>query len=846
MKEKNNQQVDTNKTTLLITGMTCSACSQRVEKSLNKAKGVIAAQVNLAVEKAYVQYDSTEISEQDLINVIESAGYKAKVDNKDLKTVTLKLSGMTCSSCSQRVEKTLQSLQGVNEANVNFAVEKATIKYYPGEIGLEDLKKAVFDSGYKVIEDEKMSASESEIDPEDEKFAKAAKKMWFSATFASIIMILMMIHMFFVPIPGYLLIIAALGFPIIFIAGAETHKATWNNLKHGSANMDTLVTLGSLVPYVLSFLVFWFPTTSFIEMATSILTLHLVGRFLEAKAKGRASQAIKKLLAMEAKKARIIVDGEEKEVPIEELKLGNVMVIRPGEKIPTDGIVVSGASTIDESMATGESLPVERKKGDEVIGSTINKQGMLKVEATKVGKDTFLSQVIKMVEECQGSKVPIQEFADKVTGVFVPFVVLLAIGAFASWMLFPNFHIGIVDFFGFPWSNMTAPLFTLAVLATTAVLVISCPCALGLATPTALMVGSGLGAEKGVLIRNGEAIQTIKDIKIIAFDKTGTITKGKPEVTDIVALNGFSNKDILFYAGSIEKASEHPLGAAIVEDAKAQDIKLAEVEKFSSVTGKGVQGLVKERSVLVGSRKLMAEYDVDYTKLSKELEKLENEAKTAMLLAVDGKMAAIIAVADTLKEDSIPAIAELESMGIKTAMITGDNQRTADAIGQMVGISTVLAEVLPDGKVDEIVRLQEEYGLVAMVGDGINDAPALKQANVGIAIGTGTDIAIEAADITLIRGEISSVISAIKLSHATFRKIKQNYFWAWFYNGVAIPAAFLGLLHPIIGAAAMATSSLNVVLNSTRLRKANIDPSYKKQIEQIAHKGANISETAKA
>ncbi|MBS4023222.1 MAG: copper-translocating P-type ATPase [Dethiobacter sp.] len=817
------KQEETVIATLQITGMTCTACSQRVEKSLQKAHGVKTARVNFAVEKAFVEYDTAAISEESLIEIVKKAGYEGKVSGEDIKTVTLRLSGMTCATCAQSIERNLGKVSGVVEANVNFATEKATVKYHPSETGVVQLRKAVQKAGYEVVEEEKEVGKDADL----EKMEHAAKKMWFAVAFSGTIMILMMIHMLIDHIPYYFPIVVFLGFFPICIAGWETHVASWKSVKNLSPNMDTLVTLGSIIPYSLNLLAFWLPMSSFVEMASSIMTLHLVGRFLEAKAKGRASQAIKKLLEMEAKSARIIIDGEEIEIPVEELNLGDIMIIRPGEKIPTDGIVVSGASTVDESMATGESLPVTRKEGDPVIGSTINKQGMLKVKATKVGKDTFLSQVIKMVEECQGSKVPIQEFADRITGYFVPAVIVLASSAFALWMLFPGFFIPIVRFFNFPWSAPDLPVFSLALLATIAVLVISCPCALGLATPTAIMVSSGLGAQKGILIRKGEAIQTMKEIKIIAFDKTGTITKGKPDVTDILTLNNFSRKEILYYAGSLEAASEHPLGAAIVEEARKQEIKLDDVKDFTSVTGMGVVGEINGRQVLVGSRKLMVKNNVDYSVINKDLEALEDEAKTAMLLAVDGAMAGIIAVADTLKEDSVQAIAEIESMGIKTAIITGDNWRTANAIAKKVGMSTVLAEVLPEGKVDEIKRLQKEYGMVAMVGDGINDAPALKQANVGIAIGTGTDIAIEAADITLVRGELSAVISAIKLSHATFKKIKQNYFWAWFYNGIAIPAAYLGLIHPMIGAAAMATSSLNVVLNSIRLKKVNIDPSYK-------------------
>lgn len=817
--------VNQEKAIIKVKGMSCTSCAQTIEKALRETKGVYTAAINFATEQAHVVYNPDEVSLYNLLAVVKKSGYEGSNSMEEQETLNFKISGMSCTSCARNIEDNLKKTAGVVEASVNFAAEKATVKYRSTETNPKELKQAIRNSGYEVVESEKLETT-TEKDSDLEKMAHAARRMWFAIAFAAPIMILMMIHMFVVSIPFYLPLIYLLAFPVIFIAGWETHLGTFRSVRNLSPNMDTLVTLGSLVPYLLNLLVFWYPITSFVEMAASIMTLHLVGRFLEAKARGRASQAIKKLLEMEAKKARLLIDGKEVEVPIEEVKTDQVMIVRPGEKIPTDGVVIDGYSSVDESMATGESLPVERTVGHEVIGSTINKQGILKIRATRIGKDTFLAQVIRLVEECQGSKVPIQEFADRVTGYFVPAVIVIAILTFGSWLLFPGFHISIVEFFNFPWSNVDLPLFSLALLATIAVLVISCPCALGLATPTAIMVGSGLGAEKGILIRNGEAIQTIKNARIIAFDKTGTITKGKPEVTDVITLNGNTESDLLLYAGSIEAASEHPLGAAIMEKAETENLSLREVSNFTAVSGKGVRGIVEGREVLVGSHKLMAENGVATEQYSEVMESLENEAKTAMLVAVGGKPVGIVAVADTLKEDSAAAIVELEKMGIKTAMITGDNARTANAIARRVGISKVLAEVLPEGKVDEVKKLQEEYGVVAMVGDGINDAPALKQANVGIAIGTGTDIAIEAADITLVRGELSKVIAAINLSVATFGKIRQNYFWAWFYNAVAIPAAFLGLIHPIIGAAAMAGSSLNVVLNSTRLKKAKIEPSY--------------------
>ncbi len=811
-----------------IEGMSCSSCANIIDKKINSLDGIINAHINIATEKGQVEYDSREIDVHAIVQAVEDAGYKALLDEqKNNEKVTLKIEGMTCTACSNIIDKTLNKMDGINSATVNFAVEKVTIDYDPKKVRLLDVQKKVSELGYKLD----MNQDEDDgVDEDEIKIQKTAKTMKISIALTSAIMGLMIIHMFIRPIPGYLLITILLGFPIIFGTGWHVHAGSFKALKNRSPNMDVLVTLGSLPPYLIGFMGFFIPVQTFIEMATTIMTFHLIGKYLEVRAKGRASQAIKKLLQMGAKTAKIIVDGEEVEISVKDLQVGDIMVIRPGEKIPTDGIVVDGKSLIDESMATGESMPVKREKGHEVIGATINKLGLLKVEVKKVGKDTFLSQVVKMMEECQGSKVPIQEFADRITGYFVPAIILITIGTFISFNLFPAFHLSIVRWGAtfLPWVNPDLTPLTLSFITATAVLVISCPCALGLGTPTALMVGSGMGAENGILIRNGEAIQTFKDVKTIAFDKTGTITKGKPEVTDLVAVDGIKEKDILYYAGTIENGSEHPLAHAIVEKAKNEQIRLGEVLDFNAVVGMGVAGLIDGEKVLVGNRRLMKEHAVPYEAYEDELFRLEEEAKTAMLIAKGNQLLGIIAVADPIKEDSAQAIAGLESMGIKTVMITGDNRRTAAAIGKMVGISHVISEVLPDGKVEEVVRLQAQYGTVAMVGDGINDAPALKQANVGIAIGTGTDIAIEAADVTLVRGDLSGIISAIKLSKAIFRKIKENYFWAWIYNVVFIPMAMIGLLHPLIGAAAMAVSSLNVVQNSLRLKKVNIDPSFKK------------------
>ncbi|MCL0060269.1 heavy metal translocating P-type ATPase [Dehalococcoidia bacterium] len=740
--------------------------------------------------------------------------------------ITLSITGMTCASCAQTVEKALIKAEGVIEANVNLATEQATIEFDAGITNLSALEKLIEGAGFRVVKKEAEEKEAEKIDEDILKVLRARRRFLSAVIPAAVIMTLMMLHYMVVAIPGYNLIIALLGFPVVFLSGWPTHRASLMAIRHGRANMDVLISLGSVPAYLMGLAVFILPAASFIEMATTIVTFHLLGKYLEVQAKGRASQAIKKLLQLGARTAHVLVDGEEKEIAIGDVKLGDIMIVRPGEKIPTDGLILEGESTIDESMATGESMPVRKKAGDEAIGATINQQGLLKVKATRIGKDTFLSQVIKMVEECQGSKVPMQEFADRVTSYMVPAVLGTALATVVAWLIFPGFFLNIITWAEpfLPWINTELGTVTLALFAGIAVLVISCPCALGLGTPTALMVSSGMGAEHGVLIRHGEAIQTMKEIHTIVFDKTGTITRGKPGVTDILSDREFKEEDILYIAASLEQGSEHPLGQTVVREARERGNGLAEVNDFAAIPGKGVKGMVDGRGVLVGNQKLMSDYRIDFSQFMDRLDRLEDEAKTAILVAIDSKIAGIIAVADTLKEDSIRAIAELKEMGMETAMITGDNRRTAEAIARKVGITRVLAEVLPQDKVAEIRRLQDTVGMVAMVGDGINDAPALTQANVGIAIGTGTDIAIESSDITLIRGDLSSVVTAVKLSRATFRKIRQNYFWAWFYNGLAIPLAAFGLLHAMIGVAAMAMSSVNVITNSLRLRKARIEP----------------------
>ncbi len=816
------------KVNLPIKGMTCTSCAQTIEKNLKKKKGVHSANVNFASEKAYVDFDPGIISNKDLIAAVREAGYDVALKSEKL---TLRIGRMSCASCAQIIEKALKKTEGVQEAHVNFATEKVALSYDPGRVTPEKIREVIEQTGYQVMGREEIK--EEGVDEEERKIVEARRRMLWTWGFTVPIIAWMIPEMIMGKAwPSRLIFdlgMIILATPVMFWLGWTTLRSGAISISHKSANMDVLIAIGTTASYVTGFATLFFPIANYAGVAAMIFAFHLMGRYIETMAKGRASQAIKKLLQLGAKTARILLDGKEKEIPIEEVRVSDVMIVRPGEKIPTDGEIIEGESSIDESMATGESMPVRKRKGDEAMGATVNQQGLLKVKATKIGKDTFLSQVIKMVEECQGSKVPIQEFADRVTSWFVPTILIVAALTFIFWLIFPD-ALKVVSLWAgsfLPWVNPTLGVFTLAIFATVAVLVIACPCALGLATPTALMVGSGMGAENGILIREGRAIQTLKNVHTVIFDKTGTITRGKPGVTDVIPAKGFKAEEVLRLAASVEMGSEHPLGQAVVKEAEEKGINLIEPKGFEAVAGRGVKAKLGEKEVLVGSRKLVVQTGTTGF-MEAELKRLEEEAKTAMLVTTDGKIAGVLAVADTLKEDSVEAIGELEKMGIETAMITGDNQRTAEAIAKKVGIPRVLAEVLPEGKVDEIKRLQAEVGTVAMVGDGINDAPALTQANVGIAIGTGTDIAIEASDVTLVSGKLSGVVSAIRLSRATFRKIKQNFYWAFGYNTAAIPIAMLGLLHPVIAEAAMAFSSVSVVTNANRLKKVNIRPDYLK------------------
>jgi Cu+-exporting ATPase len=818
--------------TLPIQGMTCASCVSTIEGALSDVEGIKTAKVNLATERATVSFVNGMVDVPELVEAVSDVGYEVGTDS-----TILTIGGMTCASCVSTIEGALNDLPGVLNASVNLATEKAKVNFIPTLATLQDFKKAVTDVGYEVLDSPETTAEDAEEETE-RKMRKARFRMAVAWGFTGPITLWMFVEMLFgIMWPNetiFNLGMIILSLPVLFWVGRHTYRGGIAAVRRGKPNMDTLIALGTGVSLLTGPAYFFFPVANYAGVAAMIMAFHLTGRYIEESAKGRASQAIRKLLELGAKTANILRDGVEVEIPIDEVEVGDLMLIRPGEKIPTDGVVVEGESAVDESMATGESMPINKTRGDEVIGATLNQEGLLKVEASRVGKDTFLSQVIKLVDECQGSKVPIQEFADKVTSIFVPIVIGIAVLTILSWVLLSEPMKGLVDFGKFlPWVDPNLGVITLAVTSAVAVLVIACPCALGLATPTALMVGSGKGAENGILIRSGEAIQTMKDTRIIAFDKTGTITKGRPDVTDVIPAAGFEPDQVLEFTASVESGSEHPLGRSIVNKARELELSIQEPSGFQAIRGKGVLGVLDQRTVLVGSRRLLSERGIDPQPFEEIMQRLEDEAKTAMLVAVDDELAGVIAVADTLKDDSANAIRELHDMGLETAMITGDNQRTAEAIAKTVGIDHVLADVLPDGKVAEIQKLQERFGLVAFVGDGINDAPALTQANVGIAIGTGTDIAIEASDITLVRGELTGIIEAINLSKATWRKIKQNLFWAFFYNVAMIPLAIVGWMYPVLAEIAMATSSISVVANANRLRKVDIRPRYVIENESI-------------
>jgi len=803
---------------LPITGMSCASCALKIEKGLAKVEGVSQATVNFAAEKATVVFhpDQTDVSH--LIEKVKDLGYGAKVEK-----VTLPIQGMTCASCVNKVEKALNSVKGVVQASVNFATERASVEYIPEVVTIKDLKKAVEEAGYQVLKVKEEDIVEKERLAREMELSRLKLKFILGAILLAPILLLMYGASFLEKWIGLskeanFFLQFLLATPVQFWVGWQFYVGFWKATKHKTSDMNTLIAVGTSAAYLYSLIVTFVPhlimvkglmMDVYFDTSAAIIVLILLGRFLEARAKGKTSEAIKKLIGLQPKTARVIRNGNEVDIPVEEVILGDIVVVRPGEKIPVDGIVREGYSSVDESMVTGESLPVEKKVGDIAIGATINKTGTFKFEATKVGKDTVLSQIVRLVQEAQGSKPPIARMVDVIASYFVPVVISIAIVTFIVWY-----------FFG------PHPALTYAFLNFVAVLIIACPCALGLATPTSIMVGTGKGAENGILIRGAEALETAHQLNTIVLDKTGTLTKGEPSVTDIIESKNFTKKEVLTLAASAEKGSEHPLGESIIKKAKEEDLSFLPSKDFHAIPGHGIEAMIDSKKVLLGNLGLMEERNVVLNGLLERAEHLSSEGKTPMFLAVEGEAAGIIAVADTLKENSKEAVEALHRMGMEVVMLTGDNQRTAKAIAHQIGIDRVLAEVLPEMKAEEIKRLQAEGKKVGMVGDGINDAPALAQADVGIAIGTGTDVAMESSDITLIGGDLRGIVTSIALSKATIRNIKQNLFWAFAYNTILIPVAagvlfpFFGiLLNPIFAAGAMAFSSVTVVSNALRLRR---------------------------
>ncbi|MED2440324.1 heavy metal translocating P-type ATPase, partial [Bacillus thuringiensis] len=724
---------------LQISGMTCAACANRIEKGLKKVEGVHEANVNFALEKTKIMYDPTKTNPQQFKEKVESLGYGIVSDKAEFT-----VSGMTCAACANRVEKRLNKLDGVNKATVNFALESATVDFNPDEVNVNEMKSAITKLGYKL--EVKPDDQDASTDHRLQEIERQKKKFIISFILSFPLLWAMVSHFSFtsfIYLPDMLMnpwVQLTLATPVQFIIGGQFYVGAYKALRNKSANMDVLVALGTSAAYFYSVYLSIqsigsseHMTDLYFETSAVLITLIILGKLFEAKAKGRSSEAIKKLMGLQAKTATVVRDGTEIKILIEEVVAGDIVYVKPGEKIPVDGEIVEGKSAIDESMLTGESIPVDKTIGDGVIGSTINKNGFLKVKATKVGRDTALAQIIKVVEEAQGSKAPIQRVADQISGIFVPVVVVIAIITFAVWMLF----VTPGDFGG-------------ALEKMIAVLVIACPCALGLATPTSIMAGSGRSAEYGILFKGGEHLEATHRLDTVILDKTGTVTNGKPVLTDVIVADGFREEEILRLVGAAERNSEHPLAEAIVEGIKEKKIDIPSSETFEAIPGFGIESVVEGKQLLIGTRRLMKEFNIDIEEVSKSMEALEREGKTAMLIAIDKEYAGIVAVADTVKDTSKAAIARLKKMGLDVVMITGDNTQTAQAIAKQVGIDHVIAEVLPEGKAEEVKKLQAQGKKVAMVGDGINDAPALATADIGMAIGTGTDVAMEAADITLI------------------------------------------------------------------------------------------------
>ena len=818
---------------LRIEGMHCASCAQAVEHALLGVEGVQSADVHLLTERATVEHDERATVEQ-LIEAVAAAGYRAHAGGS-ARELELRIEGMHCTSCSSVVEKALTGIAGVEAVAVNLATERARLVIAGGvdETVLED---AVRKAGYRV--GERVDASPaSEVDrlAQDARRVAAAKRRMVLAWAFAVPIIGWMIPEMFLGImwPSPLLfhvgtvVLAAI--PLAF-AGGPTIRAGFRALVHRTPTMDSLIALGVAVSFLTGLLAILGElglsarSFDYAGISAMILAIHLTGRWIETTARGRASQAIRRLMELGAKSARVLRDGEEVDVPVDSVAVGDVTVVRPGEKIPTDGVIVFGESHLDESLVTGESAPVRRGVGDPVVGATVNDEGLLRVRATNVGETTFLARIVRMIEEAQSSKVPIQAFADRVTRIFVPVILGVALITFVVWIAFPGALGTVVERAGvlLPWVDANLALFSRALYAAIAVLVIACPCALGLATPTALMVGSGIGGENGILFRSGEAIQTLQEARLVVFDKTGTITVGRPGITD-VRPNGTNEGELLRVAASLEAGSEHPIGRAIVRESESRGLTLSPVERFRAISGRGVGGTVDGASVVAGTREWVTELGHDVEPVAEAWGRLAGEAKTVVGVAreTDGVLG-LIAIADRVKDGARAAVGALERMGLRPVLLTGDHAATAEAVAASVGIERVVADVRPEEKLAEIRRLQEEGERVVMVGDGINDAPALKAADVGIAIGTGTDVAMEASDVTLVSGDLDALVRAVRLSRATFRKIRQNLFWAFFYNVFAIPLAVLGLLHPLIAEAAMALSSINVVTSANRLRRVNL------------------------
>lgn len=798
--------------TIPVSGMTCASCVKRVQDAIEKIDGVESASVNLATETATVDLDPEKVRLDDVEKVIKDAGYGVPFEESNIG-----IEGMTCASCVSRVEKALRSVGGVANASVNLATEEAVIRYKPGQMKDDAIRKAIESAGYSVTDVQEKSEREAQRDKD---YATLKLKLIVSAILTVPITVFEMglmwenfplIHSLSHQTWNYIFFV--LTTPVLFWGGSRFFSGFWAVTKHFTADMNSLVAIGTSAAYVYSATATFFPRVFaaagetphvYYDTAAVIITLILFGRLLEARAKGRTSEAIKKLIGLQPKTARIIRNGTERDIPISQVQVGDFIIVKPGEKIPVDGSIETGYSSVDESMITGESIPVEKSTGDNVIGGTINKSGSFTYKAGKVGKDTVLSQIIKLVQDAQASKAPVQRLVDKVASVFVPVVIVIAIATFFGW-----FFTGTED------ARMTV-----ALLNFVAVLIIACPCALGLATPTAIMVGTGKGAEMGILIKNSEALEKAKAIHTVIFDKTGTVTIGKPVVTDFKVIHTSMKEDeILKLTASLENKSEHPLAQAVVQYAKEKNGELKEPETFDSHTGLGVTGIVQGKRLTIGNASFLSNQSVQITNADSDAVKLQSEGKTVIYSAVGDDVAAVIGIADVIKDNAKHAVQQLHNLGLEVIMLTGDNKTTAGAIARQVGIDDFQAEVMPDQKASVVRSYQERGKTVAMVGDGINDAPALAQADLGIAIGSGTDVAMEASDITLMKGDLQGVVDAIAISRRTFKTIRQNLFWAFIYNTTGIPLAAFGLLNPMFAAFAMAMSSVSVVSNSLRLKR---------------------------